>query len=110
MPDETPDTMKTYDEQRLEKFSARGKLWNNYTLVFFGLAIALLLSIKYLPTELPFGPIGSLIVLMLMMLSAFISLILSAYFTWRARTLRKEIQYYSADPEPEDQGQTEIPE
>ncbi len=111
MPDEPTEeneekgAVPTYAEQWLAKVSARGKTWNNYTLIFFGLAIALLLAMKYYPTELTFGPIGSLIILLLMMLSAFISLILSALFTWRAKTLRKEIEYYSTEQEPEEENE-----
>ena len=96
--------------QRLEKLSARGKKWNNISLVFFGCAVVWLLLLKYADMEPMIGPLGSLYLLMFTMILAVISLILSAYFTWRARTLRKEIEYYSADPEPEDPGQTEIPE
>ena len=110
LPDETPDTVKTYDEQRLEKISARGKKWNNNSLVFFGCAVVWLLLLKYADMEPMIGPLGSLYLLMFTMILAVISLILSAYFTWRARTLRKEIEYYSADPEPEDPGRSEIPE
>ena len=99
-----------YDEQRLAKLSARGKKWNKNSLVFFGCAVVWLLLLKYADMEPMIGPLGSLYLLMFTMILAVISLILSAYFTWRARTLRKEIEYYSADPEPEDPGQTEIPE
>ena len=110
MPDETSDTVKEYDKQRLEKISARGKKWNNNSLVFFGCAVVWLLLLKYLDMGTMIGPVGSLYLLIFTMILAVISLILSTYFTWRARTLRKEIQYYSADQDPEDQGQTEIPE
>ena len=110
LPDETPDTVKTYDEQRLKKISARGKKWNNNSLVFFGCAVVWLLLIKYADLEPIIGPVNSLILLICTMVLAVISLILSAYYTWRARTLKKEIQYYSADTEPEDSGQQENPE
>jgi len=105
LPDETPDTVKAYDEQRLKKISARGKKWNNISLLFFGCAIVWLLLLKYADMEPMIGALGSLYLLMFTMILAVISLILSAYFTWRARTLRKEIEYYSADPEPEEENQ-----
>ena len=93
------DEVKTEDEKRLEKFSARGKKWNNHTLVFFGCAVVWLLLLKFADMEPIIGPLGSLVLLVFTMILAFVSLILSAYFTWRARTLRKEIEYYSTDPE-----------
>ena len=102
LPDETPDTVKTYDEQRLAKISARGKKWNNTSILFFGCAVVWLLLLKYADMEPMIGALGSLYLLMFTMILAVISLILSAYFTWRARTLRKEIEYYSADIEPEE--------
>lgn len=105
MPDEPTDTVKTYDEQRLKKISARGKKWNNISLVFFGCAIVWLLLLKYADLEPMIGALGSLYLLMFTMILAVISVILSAYFTWRARTLRKEIEYYSADPEPEEENE-----
>jgi len=103
--DETPDTVKAYDEQRLKKISARGKKWNNTSVLFFGCAVVWLLLLKYADMEPMIGALGSLYLLMFTMILAVISLILSAYFTWRARTLRKEIEYYSADLD-----QLEIPE
>lgn len=99
MTDEEKGEVQTYDEKRLEKFSARGKKWNNHTLVFFGCAVVWLLLLKYADMEPIIGPLGSLVLLVFTMISAFVSVILSAYFTWRARTLRKEIEYYSTDPE-----------
>ena len=108
--DEEKGEVQTYDEQRLEKISASGKKWNNISLLFFGIAIVWLLLLKYADMEFIIGPIDSLLLLISTMTLAVISLILSAYFTWRARTLRKEMEYYSADPETEDPGQTEIPE
>jgi len=111
LPDEISDTVKTYDEQRLKKISARGKKWNNGSVFFFGCAVVWLLLLKYADLEPMIGPLGSLYLLMFTMILAVISLLLSAYFTWRARTLRNEIEYYSTDPETEnDSGQTEIPE
>ena len=101
--DETPDTVKTYDEQRLKKISARGKKWNNASLLFFGCAVVWLLLLKYADLEPMIGPLGSLYLLMFTMILAVFSVIFSAYFTWRARTLRKEIEYYSVDPEPEEE-------
>lgn len=105
LPDETPDTVKTYDEQRLKKISARCKKWNNISLVFFGCAVVWLLLLKYADMGTMIGPLGSLYLLTFTMILAVISVILSAYFTWRARTLRKEIEYYSADPEPEEESE-----
>jgi len=103
--------VQIYDEQRLEKLRARGKSWNNHSLVFFGCAVVWLLLLKYEDLEPMIGAVNSLLLLMFTMALAIISLILSAFFTWRARTLRKEIEYYSTDPETEDDpGQTEIPE
>ena len=102
--------VQTYDEKRLVKLSARGKKWNNHSLFFFGCAVVWLLLLKYTDMEPMIGAVNSLLLLMSTMVLAIVSLILSAYFTWRARTLRKEIEYYSADPELEDPGQTEIPE
>ena len=96
--DETPNDVETYDKKRLEKFSARGKKWNNHTLVFFGCAVVWLLLLKYADMEPIIGPLSSLVLLAFTMVLAFVSLIVSLYFTWRARTLRKEIEYYSADP------------
>lgn len=110
MPNEEKGAVQTDDEKRLAKFSAKGKKWNNGCLFFFGIAIAWLILMKYTDVEIIAGPEITLIVLMAAMLSAIISLIFSAYYTWRARTLRKEIEYYSTDPELKDIGQTEIPE
>lgn len=90
----------TEDEKRLAKLSARGKKWNNHSLVFFGCAVVWLLLLKYADMEPMIGAVNSLLLLMFTMALAIISVILSAFFTWRARTLRKEIEYYSADPEP----------
>jgi len=96
--DEISNDVETYDKKRLEKYSARGKKWNSHTLVFFGCAVVWLLLLKFADMEPILGPLGSLALLVFTMISAFIALILSAYFTWRARTLRKEIEYYSTDP------------
>jgi len=103
MQDETPNDVETYDEKRLEKFSARGKKWNNHTLVFFGCAVVWLLLLKFADMEPILGPLGSLVLLVCTMVLAFVSLIISAYFTWRARTLRKEIEYYSVVQELEEE-------
>jgi len=115
MPDKNIETTDepielTEDEKRLAKLSARGKRWNNHSLVFFGCAVVWLLLLEYADMEPIIGPVGSLILLMSTMALAVISLLVSIFYTWRARTLRKEIKYYSQDPEPEDPGQTEIPE
>ena len=92
------DEVKTDDEKRLEKYSARGKKWNNHTFVFFGCALVWLLLLKYADMEPIIGPLGSVFLIVFTMILAFISMVISLYFTWRARTLRKEIEYYSADP------------
>ena len=105
MPDEIPDTVEKYDKQRLKKYSARGKKWNNHSLVFFGCAVVWLLLLKYEDLEPIIGAMNSLLLLMFTMTLAVISLILSAFFTGRARTLRKEIKYYSADTEPEEENE-----
>ena len=116
MPDEKIDPTDepielTEDEKRLAKLSARGKRWNNHSLVFFGCAVVWLLLLKYADLEPMIGAVNSLLLLMVTMALAIISVILSAFFTWRARTLRKEIEYYSTDPEPEDDSdQKDIPE
>ena len=102
LPDEEKGDVQTYDEKRQTKLSARGKKWNNISVLFFGCAVVWLLLLKYADMEPMIGALGSLYLLMFTMILAVISLILSAYFTWRARTLRKEIEYYSADPEPEE--------
>ena len=110
-PTEEKGEVQAHDEQRLEKLRARGKSWNNNSLVFFGCAVVWLLLLKYADLEPIIGAVNSLYLLIFTMILAVISVILSAFFTWRARTLRKEIEYYSTDPEPEDDpGQTEIPE
>jgi len=98
MTDYISDTMKTRDEQRQEKLSTRGKKWNRHSLVFFGCAVIWLLLLEFTDMEPIIGPLGSIVLLMLTMAAAVVSLILSAFFTWHARTLRKEIEYYSTDP------------
>ena len=105
MSDEAPVNVKTYDEQRLAKLSSNGKKWNNHSLLFFGCAIVWLLLLKYADTGTTVGAVNSFLLLVFTMMLAVISLIISAYFTWRARTLRKEIEYYSADPEPEEENE-----
>ena len=93
------DEIKTDDEKRLEKYSARGKKWNNHTLVFFGCAVVWLLLLTYADMEPIIGALGSLALLVFTMALAFISLIISAYYIWQARILKREIEYYSTDPE-----------
>jgi len=110
-PTEEKGEVQAFDELRLEKLRARGKSWNNHSLVFFGCAVVWLLLLKYADLEPIIGAVNSLYLLIFTVILAVISVILSAFFTWRARVLRKEIEYYSPDPETEtDPDQTEIPE